>query len=254
TGSGVPLSPGGTYTTSVLDDRIALEYRPGASTELAGATIYRYGTMSGNWSWAITTATSGWLFALPRVELCSWGLGCYTRGSTTNRFGTTNRVPITPGPLAGFRLTIGCDIPSGWTCHADGSQIVRLYGGRVTLRDTATPTVTAAGGALLDGPLEPVVDLDLTASDAGAGLHRVLVTIDGKEVASRPLHDNNGRCKDHHPASADPFEFAVRHPCVSSVAASMAFDTTAWPSSGRLRVYLEDAGRNTAVVANRELP
>ena len=251
TPNGVPLSAGGTYYTQTVGDRLVLEYRPAAATAFRGATLYRYGAMGGHFSWAITTSTSTALFATPRTELCSWGLGCTTRGSAADRFGAQNRVAITPGPDDGFNITLACDIPSGWRCDADGSQIVRLFGGRISLADTATPEVAAAGGGLLDGELEPVEDLDLTAGDAGSGLHRVIVTIDGREVATRRLHDNGGRCADHDPGTEDPFEFATRQPCVTSLAASLLFETAAWPRSGRLRVYLEDAGGNTTVVVNR---
>jgi hypothetical protein len=242
----VPLSTGGTYSTTTPDDRIVLEYRTPASVEFRGATLYRYGTMSGRWSWAISTATSTHLFASPRAELCSWGDGCTTRGTTSDRFATQNRVDVNPGTTNGFNVSLACDIAAGSRCDANGTQIVRLYGGRVTLRDTATPVVTAKGGGLLDGPLQPVEDLDVTATDAGSGLWRLRVTIDGQQVATRALHDNQGRCT--HGA-----EFVHRQPCVLSVATSLAFDTASWPKSGRLRIYLEDAGRNTTTVANRLL-
>ncbi|HEX8205472.1 MAG TPA: hypothetical protein VF587_05380 [Solirubrobacteraceae bacterium] len=243
----VPLSTGATFSTTTPDERIVLEYRLVPGTEFRGATLYRQAQMSGKWSWAIQSASVTNLFATPVAELCSWGDGCTTRGTTADRFAPQNRVEIPPSPNDGFNVTLACDIGSGGRCDADGSQTIRVFGGRVTLRDTATPKVTAKGGGLLDGPLQPLDDLDLTATDTGAGLWRLHVTIDGEEVAARPIHDNQGRCR------ADG-EFAMRQPCVLSAATSLAFDTTTWPKQGRLRVLLEDAGRNTTVVANRELP
>jgi hypothetical protein len=245
----VPLATGGTYRTKTPDDRLVLEYRPAPGTELRGAALYRHGAMSGPWSWSINTATTDGLSDTPTVELCGWRDGCTTRGTTVDRFAAQNRVDVPPGP--GFNIVLACDLLGGGRCETDGSQIVRLFGGRVALRDPTTPTVTAvAGGLTHRTPLNALEDLDLTASDAGSGLYRVRVTIDGAEVAARALHDNGGRCV---PASADPYAFAHRQPCVSSLATSLLFDTTGWPRTGRLRVYLEDAGRNTTVLVNRAL-
>lgn len=249
----IPLSTGGTYSTTVPDDRIVLQYYTAPDTDFRFAVIYRQGTMSGRWSWSVQSASTTNLFASPLADLCSWGSGCTSRGSTTDRFGRENRVHVTTGAGEGFNVVLGCDIGSGSRCDADGSQVVRLFGGRIALVDTATPKVTARGGGLLgDAPLEPVEDLSLSATDAGAGLFRVRVSVAGREVAVRPLHDNGGRCADHDPATSEP-EFAFRQPCVLSLATSMSFDTSGWPAAGRLRVLLEDAGGNTTVVANRQL-
>ena len=253
-GNGVPLSTGGTYSTSTPDDRLVLEYRMLDAIQFLGATIYRYGRTSGAWSWAIQTSSATNLFGTPRAELCSWGFGCSTRGSATDRFATQNRIVVRPGSVDGFNITLACDIAPGGRCDADGSQIVRLFGGTATLRDTSTPKLTSAvTGSLTDGPLEEVEDLSFAAADAGSGVYRLRVRIDGREVAARVLHDEQGRCADRDPANADPYEFAHRRACPASVASSLAFDTTAWPRTGRLRVYLEDAGANTTVILNRLL-
>ena len=253
-GSGVPLTTNVPFSTSTPDDRLVLEYRTGPAVEFHGAAIWRYGRTSGRWSWAVQSAASTGLFAGPHAELCSWGQGCTTRGSATDRFAAQNRVSIGRGNIEGFNVTLACDIAWGSRCDSDGSQIVRLFGGTTILRDTATPKLTrAATGGLLEGPLEELEDLELAASDAGSGVYRLRVRIDDREVVSRVIHDDQGRCADRAPDNGDPYEFAHFRPCPASVAASMSFDTRAWPRAGRLRVLLEDAGRNTTVVLNREL-
>lgn len=253
-GTGVPLSTGSTYSTSTPDDRIVLEYRMREATQFLGATIYRYGRTSGAWSWAIQTSSATNLFGTPRAELCSWGFGCTTRGSATDRFATQNRIVIRPGSVDGFNIPLACDIAPGGRCDADGSQTVRLFGGTATLRDTETPKLTSAvTGGLTDGPLEEVEDLSFAATDLGSGVYRVRVRIDAREVAARVLHDEQGRCADRDPANGDPYEFAHRRACPASLASSTAFDTSTWPRTGRLRVYLEDAGANTTVLVNRVL-
>ena len=251
---GVALSTGGTYSTSTPDDRVVLEYRMREATQFLGATIYRYGRTSGAWSWAIQTSSSTNLFGTPRAELCSWGFGCTTRGSATDRFAPQNRIVIRPGSVDGFNVPLACDIASGGRCDSDGSQIVRLFGGTATLRDTATPRLTSAvTGGLTEGPLDELEDLAFAAADAGSGVYRVRVRIDEREVAARVVHDDQGRCVDRDPANADAYEFAHRRACPASVASSLAFNTSTWPQTGRLRVYLEDAGANTTVLLNRVL-
>ena len=253
-GTGIPVTTSVPFSTWTPDDRVVLEYRMQEATDFLGATIYRYGRMGGAFSWAIQTSTATGLFAGPRAELCSWGHGCHTRGSETDPFAAQNRVVVAPGSVDGFNVTLACDIGWGGRCDSDGSQIVRLFGGVATLRDTATPQLTRAPtGSLLDGPLEEVEDLELAATDAGSGVYRLRIRIDDREVASRVLHDEGGRCADRAPGDDDPYEFAHRRACPASIATSLSFDTSAWPKTGRLRVYLEDAGRNTTVVLNRAL-
>lgn len=255
TAGGVPLTTGTTFATKTADERVVLEYRTGSAIEFGGATVYRHGQMSGGWSWAIQTAATTNLLAMPRAELCSWREGCLGRGSATDRFAAQNRVVIAPGDVDGFNVPLACDIAAGGRCEADGtSQGVRIFGGTATLRDTATPQLTSpVTGSLTDGVLDHVEDLSLTATDAGSGVYRIRVSVDQRELASRVVHDELGRCADRDPGDGDPYEFAHRRPCATSVAASLAFDTSGWPRTGRLRVHLEDAGGNTTVLVNRRL-
>ncbi|HEX8086510.1 MAG TPA: hypothetical protein VF529_19640 [Solirubrobacteraceae bacterium] len=254
--SGVPLSTGSPWTVSTPDQGGWLQYRASADLDFAGATVYRFGAMGGLFSWSInTSATINWIFAGPRAELCSWGDLCSTRGSTATPFGATNRVDVARGDVNGFNVVLLCDIPAGRTCTSDGTQIVRLYGGKVTLRDTASPTVATSptGGLVTHPTLQPTEDIALAAADSGGGLYRVRVRIGSTDVAAKTLTANGGRCQDVNPGNGDPYEFAVRQPCPSSASATLQFDTAGWPKTGRLRVLLEDAGRNTTVLVNRLL-
>ncbi len=148
-----------------------------------------------------------------------------------------------------------CDIPGGRTCSATGGERVVLTGGLVRLRDTATPQLTApvTGGLTSRTPLQGTEDLQFMASDAGSGLYRVRYTIDGREVATTRLTSPDGRCVDASPGNGNPYEFTTRTPCATSMSFSVQLDTASWPKTGRLRVYLEDAGRNTTVLVNRQL-
>lgn len=248
----LPLTIATPFATTRGDDRVVLEYAPGPAVAFRGATLYRHGRAGGGWSWSVQSSDQTGLLDGPLADLCRWRVGCTTSGSATDRFAEQNRVTVAPGTGPGFNVTFACDIPAGGRCDHLG-EAVWLHGGTITLQDTSTPTVAGAtGGLVADGPLDPLDDLDLTVTDTGSGLRRLIVTIDAREVASRLLHDNGGRCVDHDAATSG-FESAFPQPCVPSIASSMLFDTTAWPEDGRLRVYVEDAGQNTAVVVNRPL-
>ncbi|MDQ3740967.1 MAG: hypothetical protein M3389_08495 [Actinomycetota bacterium] len=223
--------------------------------EFAGATIYRQATMSNHWSWGVGMAPVTSLFVGPHTEVCSWGHGCTTRGSATDRFGAQNRLGVWAGPLDGFNVILSCDIPdSTRRCDANGSEVFRLFGGRAALRDTATPKVThgPTGTLVTDATLGGTETLGFGATDAGAGLYRVRITIDGATVATRVLQ-GAAECVDRNPANGDPYEFAVRRPCALSATPSQQYDTSGWPRSGRLRILLEDAGRNSTVLVNRRV-
>ena len=254
-GAGIPLSTNGSYTTTTPDDRTWVQYRAPADVRFAGATVYRHGTMSGHWSWSFQFSDATGIFS-PTAELCSWGHGCTTLGSATPRFGGQNRVDVAAYTANGFNMTLACDIGWGQQCVADGSQVIRFFGGTAKLRDTTTPTVTIAptGSLASADPLPAVGIVNVTAVDEGAGLYRVRVLLDDTEVAAKRVAENAGRCNDHRPGSADPYEFAYQVPCPLSVNTSVPFDTTGWPRGRhRLRVLLEDAGQNSVALVDRSV-
>ena len=255
TDAGITLTTGGSWTASSPNIGGWIEYRGTPDLQFAGATVYRQGEMSGLFSWSLNMSTGTSIFALPQADICSWGHGCLARGTAAAPFADANRVSVPRGDANGFNLVLLCDIPGDRICTADGTQTVRLFGGKVTLRDTASPKLTTGptGGLATDAQLQGTEDLVFGATDAGAGLYRVRVRIGAQEVAAQTIHTNGGRCADVNPANADPYEFAHRQPCPASVSAALQFDTAAWPKTGRLRVLLEDAGRNTTTIVDRQL-
>ena len=255
TAGGIDLNTGWTWSADFGDTGGWLHYRGTEDLRFAGATIYRHAQMGGHFSWAVHTATWNGIFAAPRAEICSWGDGCSARGTSSAPFDASNRVDVEPGTVNGFNVVLVCDIPVGRTCFADGTQRVVVTGGLVRLRDTATPELTApvTGGLTFRTPLAGTEDLQFMAADAGSGLYRVRYTIDGREVATTRLASLGGRCADANATNGDPYEFTTPSPCAGSVSSSVQIDTGSWPKTGRLRIYLEDAGRNTTVLVNRQL-
>ncbi len=246
-GAGIPLVTPSSYVAQNGNDRTTLHYRTPASIQFDRGEIYRHGTMSGRWSWAVQRSNDTSIFSV-RFELCSWGDGCLTRGVTSPRFADANRVGIPYSNTNGFNVTIACDVPSGLQCHANGTQQVRVFGGVASLRDTANPQVTTAptGPLATADPLPADGALHFTASDEGAGLHRVIALVDDTQVGATLL--SYGRC-----APTTPYRFTHQQPCPASIATNLGFDTTTWPKRGRLRILLEDAGRNTTTLVDRRI-
>ena len=208
-------------------DAAWLDYAAPADVTVLGGALYRQGSVGGGWAWSIGDA-----------ERCSPAEGCTQRGLADRRFAAVNRV-ATSGP---FRIALVCEEA---TCQPEAGQVVRLFGARITLRDDATPRLTApASGSLVTDPaLTGSETITLSAADAGAGLYRVRASVDGTPLATRTLCADDG-----------PHTFTTRRPCPTALGAhTLAFDTTAWPKAGRLRIHLEDAGRNTTTVLNRRL-
>ena len=106
------------------------------------------------------------------------------------------------------------------------------------------------------GPLTGVVALSFAASDRGGGVHRAVLEVDGRELASVPVGDE--RCRDLLPGPRR--EFAHRAPCPAAAGATVPLDTRRL-ADGRhvIAVHVEDAagnrtavhGPSAAIVANR---
>ncbi|HEX2084929.1 MAG TPA: hypothetical protein VHF89_04550 [Solirubrobacteraceae bacterium] len=226
----IALSGAATQTVPSLGDAGWLQYKPPADVAALSGELYRHGAVLGGWGWWIEGSS----------DLCRAANGCSQRGDQNDRFAPENRVATT----GAFRAVLACDRT---TCDPNAEHVLRLFGGRVTLRDTATPRVTTppTGSLVADATLGGTESMTFSATDAGAGLYRVRATVDGTTIATRTLDG----C-----VELTAYVFAEQRPCASTHAnRTVSFDTTTWPRPGRLRVYLEDAGRNTTTLLNRAL-
>jgi hypothetical protein len=253
---GMPATTGGGWTTNEANKGGALRYRVPEPIVFNGGVLYRHGTVSGRFGWTVSR-NGRWdhIFGQPNDDHCTWGDGCSARGSSAAPFGSSNRVVVRSNEVNGFDVSVLCDIPSGWSCTADGSQTVRVYGARLALEDRSAPVPGAVTGSLASAPvLAGVEDIDFSASDSGSGLYRVRVLLDGVARLSRIVHSDGGRCADVNPANGDEYEFAFQVPCRTSASVTQSFDTSSLPDGpAQLRVLVEDAGGNTATVVNRSV-
>ncbi len=119
----------------------------------------------------------------------------------------------------------------------------------MTVNDLHAPDATDVSGDLVGtGPLRGVMSVSFKGTDVGGGLYRVVVTADGKDVASAAVPDAAGRCVAVDPA--DVYSFKWPQPCPLSVRATVPLDTSRIPEGTSLiGVYLEDAAGNRATLS-----
>jgi len=133
------------------------------------------------------------------------------------------------------------------TLRADVEQVA------VGLKDGAAPTV--AGVEIRDsGETSGVLKLRFDAADAGGGVYRALVKIDGVVTAVAPLGGPD--CLDAAPGDADPYQFLVPVPCPPLVAGiPIAIDaSTLTDGPHTVQVEVEDAAGNATAAYVTQFP
>lgn len=115
------------------------------------------------------------------------------------------------------------------------------------LTDALPPTGDAAlVGA---GTVRGIGRVGFDAADAGGGVYRSMLTVDGVEVARGVVDGNGGRCGDVEPGNADPYEFAAPRPCPLEAGGEVAFDTRGLRDGSHvLALSVEDAAGNATVI------
>jgi hypothetical protein len=127
---------------------------------------------------------------------------------------------------------------------------VTIARARIGLADASAPGGFATGGALTRAdPVRGSAGLSIHAFDAGGGVYRVALAVDGQEVSRQVLDSAGGTCADVEPANDDPYEFATSQPCPLSVDGTVQLDTTAFDDGQHaLSATVEDAAGNATTV------
>ncbi len=175
--------------------------------------------------------------------------------NAANRIGYFDPAPADK-PAAPFKMDAFCD---RWTGQYDCDARYLLQAYDVSLRDDASPSADAVAGSLLaddetlpgasapvGGPRTAIV----LGSDAGSGIHRLVVEVDGAAVATGRASSAGAVNTCVPQTAADGLRaYLVRQPCplVGSITATW---DTATVSDGphQLRLLLEDASGNQRVV------
>lgn len=152
---------------------------------------------------------------------------------------------------AWVRFSVVCSKGGDERC----SRAIRVDADQVAvgLKDATAPVV---GGVevLDDGDRSGILRLRFDAADAGGGVYRALVKVDGTVMAVAPL--GGGDCADANPADADPYQFLVPVPCppiATRVPIAIAAGDLS-PGPHTVQVDVEDAAGNTTAAYVTQFP
>jgi hypothetical protein len=164
---------------------------------------------------------------------------CTAVGDPANPFSPANRVEI--GNLQAHRLilTAICIGPS--SCPATGSLTgeIRVFQSVVTLVDEQSPAFTGepSGPLLRDGArLSGVQTAYYSASDAGGGLYRASIAVDGHVSSAQPVANAGRTCAPRTTAAV---------PCPQFASGSYSVDTARLPDGDHtVQLVLADVAGN----------
>ena len=231
----------------------AWRWTPAPNTTLQEADLYRAFSL-----------TSGDSTGTPMVEATAGGVSVEREGSNpesgtgvswSGSFDTWNlpanhltALNAASTGASSIALALGCQGQPFGTCPPTGAvSDLRIDAATFTLRDTLAPSITNVGGSLTAaGDKKGVEALQFDATDAGAGIYRTFLDIDGATLATSTPDLNGGRCADAVPANADPYEYEYRTPCPLTLSAVRIPLDTRTLSDGTHTVALrvEDAAGN----------
>jgi len=158
-----------------------------------------------------------------------------------NLTGTLDKPGLTARQIA-FRVLC---TDAGGSCSKQVGMAIS--GAFVTLEDPAAPAVS--NSRVIDsGETSGTLRVGFDATDAGGGVYRALVKVDGQVTQTIPL--GPPPCSDVVPGD-NPYEFNVPVPCPAAVKdALVAVDVRALPAGPHgVEIVVEDAAGNQAAVA-----
>jgi len=231
---------------------------------ITSATLWRAGDADGGA--AVNATYEFWLGAPAESEVfdqCSYLSGCTNgEGEMGQPFAAANRV-VLPETNRGLHIyaKAACAGVSEYKCkegQADSkgyAAVVYLYAADITLEQAAGPSASAVSGELASAPaVSGTSDVAFTASDPGAGVYQAVFSVDGQMVQGTVLDENGGRCKNVGETTDGLAAFLYVQPCLATVSADVAFDTTRLANgSHHLVVSVVDAAGNTAPVLDRTI-
>ncbi len=174
--------------------------------------------------------------------------GCTERGSAdpSARLSPANALAHDGLSLHTVTVSAGCDVrvPPATSCPPGPGGVVSIYAARMRLLDALAPTFDAAPrGTLVEAaePVDKVQTVSVSAHDAGGGLRRAALVVDGEPVVwAKPDADA--------PTCSEPYVAAV--PCPLAGSFTIAFDTRAIANGPhRVKLVVGDAAGNSATTA-----
>jgi hypothetical protein len=261
---GAVIAALGDATGHAIDaDRAQWTFAAPQGDTIVAATLFRAGDTAGGGG--PVTSYEFWLAGPGEhdlIEPCLASLGCAGKGNPAVPLSFENRVAVA-APHLGNRLFAiasctgfaGNECPPGAGDANHYAAVIYIFASDITLEQNAGPSATNVGGELASAPiLHGTSSVTFAASDPGAGVYEAAVSVDGRLVQVTPLADNGGRCRDVGQAADGKPAFLYVQPCLSSVSAAVALDTTRLSNGAhRLTVSVIDAAGNAALVLDRQV-
>jgi hypothetical protein len=242
-------------------DKAKWTFAAPSGESLAAATLFRSddtaGGGNGVFSYAVALAGSG---EGNIFDECIFSLKCAAKGSPGEPQASSNRV-VVPSANLGSHLYAsascqgfaGAECPAGSGDSNSYAAALYLYASDITLEQSAGPSTGDVSGELASAPaVRGTSNLTFAASDPGAGVYAAVVSVDGQIMEAPVLNDNGGRCHDAGQTADGRPAFLYTQPCVGSLSAQVALDTTRLTDGAHhLVVSVLDAAGNSAPVLDR---
>lgn len=154
------------------------------------------------------------------------------------------------GSWASFGIRLRCWEAVGDALCAPFHAGLAIARAKLQITDTSAPTATTSGSLVGSGAVRGTGVVSFDAADAGGGVYRAVLAIDGEEVRREVVDADGGSCGDVEAGNGDAYEFAAPRPCPLSASGSLSFDTRRLTDGQhQARLEIEDAAGN-AVVAH----
>jgi hypothetical protein len=220
-------------------DFVGAVWTPAPNTRLIGVSM-RWNGRATN-SAAINEGTSEVAVTTDRETI----LRVRSPWTAPSNSGGANRLSSTLSDASRFEMTFTC------LDACTGSEQYWLRGwvadASFDVRDDAAPAGGLIGSAADARTWSGVVHLGFNAADAGGGLYRATLEVDGSEAATWPI-STSATCADIGP---DPtvLEFAAPQPCPLRIDGTLDVDTRQMPQGEHsVRILVEDVAGNRSVI------
>ncbi len=191
---------------------------------------------------------------------CAYAGGCISGvGDATEPLARANKVQVPEANLGGSHLYINASCSSA-SCPSDAGDeqghavVVYIYAADIALEEQAAPSVGGLSGELASAEeLSGTASLFFNASDAGSGVYKEIVSVDGKVLDSQ-IVDETSLCKEVPVPAEDGPAFLSAQPCPSSANGHVTLDTTGLANGAHhLTVEVTDAAGNATTVLSKTI-
>lgn len=242
-------------------DKVTWTFSLPEPMRLTGASLWRAGYLH---SVGAENATYQFWMTGPNEEVsfdeCVFTLGCPGQGDWAHPLSNVNYVAVPANLLGGhLYLNVNCGDVPGHTCQPNAGDangyaaVLYLYAADLTLEQNEGPHASGVSGELASAPtVQGQSDVAFDATDPGSGVYEAVFSVDGEVVQRTVVNGNGGRCRDVGQTSDGRPAFLYVQPCLGSVSADVAFDTTKVANGAHhLVVSVIDAAGDAAPVLDR---